>query len=265
MKISICSDDIGQDLAITDASLQLFELQRLNKISVLIQGPYVRERLNEISLARTKGLEVGLHFNLTLRFRENDFCLPLNQLILLSQLRLLPLQKIRHQLTNQIKLFEDTFQFQPDFIDGHQHVHQFPQISDEVIKVVNRHSLQNSRFWIRSTVLPTAGAVIPEKFKCDLLNRLGGNRFLAILKKHQIQYNNGFLGVYNFDAHDTNAYRDLMLKWLSIAKANSLIMCHPALIPIQHDAIGNQRPIEYAYLASNQFLEDLKRFNCTLF
>jgi predicted glycoside hydrolase/deacetylase ChbG (UPF0249 family) len=80
---------------------------------------------------------VGLHFNLTLRFRENDFCLPLNQLILLSQLRLLPLQKIRHQLTNQIKLFEDTFQFQPDFIDGHQHVHQFPQISDEVIEGVN--------------------------------------------------------------------------------------------------------------------------------
>jgi hypothetical protein len=44
------------------------------------------------------------------------------------------------------------------------------------------------------------------------LNRLGGNRFLAMLKKHQIQYNNGFLGVYNFNAHDTNSYRGLMLK-----------------------------------------------------
>ena len=265
MKISICADDIGQDLAITDAALQLFEQQRLNKISVLIQGPCARERINEISRARTKGLEVGLHFNLTLRFHDKDFCLPLNQLILLSQLRLLPTKKIHRQLEDQILRFEDTFQFQPDFMDGHQHVHQFPLIRDEVIELVNKRLRQNPKFWIRSTVLPSTNKIIPEKFKCNLLNILGGNRFLSMMTLHQIQHNRSFLGVYNFDAQNTNTYRALMLQWLSIAQTDSLIMCHPALTAIQDDVIGHQRPIEFAYLSSNQFLEDLTNFDCRLF
>ena len=209
MKISICADDIGQDIEITDASLNLFDQQRLNKISILIQGPAARQRVHEISLAREKGLEVGLHFNLTLRFNDTDFCMPLNQLIILSQLRLLPS--------------------------------------------------------IRSTILPINKKDIPEKFKCNLLNILGGYQFIQMLNNANIQFNKGFLGVYNFNAPNTRSYRLLMQKWLSLAEPNALIMCHPALSAIENDAIGIQRKMEYEYLSSEKFVEDLEQFNCKLF
>ena len=265
MKISICADDIGQDIEITDASLNLFDQQRLNKISILIQGPAARQRVHEISLAREKGLEVGLHFNLTLRFNDTDFCMPLNQLIILSQLRLLPSIKINQQIEIQLKLFEDTFQFKPDFIDGHQHVHQFPQIREELIRVIKEFNFNDPNFWIRSTILPINKKDIPEKFKCNLLNILGGYQFIQMLNNANIQFNKGFLGVYNFNAPNTRSYRLLMQKWLSLAEPNALIMCHPALSAIENDAIGIQRKMEYEYLSSEKFVEDLEQFNCKLF
>lgn len=265
MKISICADDIGQDESITDASLDLFNQQRLNKISVLIQGPAASHRVQEISSARENGLEVGLHFNLTLRLNDKDFYMSLNQLIILSQLRLLPSLKIYEQIDKQLKLFEDTFQFKPDFIDGHQHVHQFPQVREELIRVIKIFDLNHPTFWIRSTILPTIKKDIPEKFKCKILNILGGYQFVQELNKAKIQHNNGFLGVYSFNAPNISAYRHLMQKWLSFSEPNALIMCHPALSNVENDAIGKQRKVEFEYLSSNQFIEDLEQFNCKLF
>jgi chitin disaccharide deacetylase len=264
MNISICADDIGQDIAITDAAIALFTQQRLNKISVLIDGPVVQYRLSEICALRSQGLQVGLHFNLTLPFAKNRFCLPLNQLIILSQLRMLPTSKIAKQIDSQMKLFEDTFQFKPDFLDGHQHVHQFPQIRDKVIAYVKQNVPLDSKFWIRSTRLPFATKSIPEQFKCNLLNILGGHHFQELLKLEKIHHNQGFLGVYGFNARDSIAYRSLMQKWLGSAQDNTLIMCHPATHSLINDAIGQQRPIEYSYLISDQFLQDLKEHHCQL-
>ena len=86
-----------------------------------------------------------------------------------------------------------------------------------------------------------------------------------MLNNANIQFNKGFLGVYNFNAPNTRSYRLLMQKWLSLAEPNALIMCHPALSAIENDAIGIQRKMEYEYLSSEKFVEDLEQFNCKLF
>jgi len=264
MKISICADDIGQDPAIAQGCLRLFELKRINQISVLSQAPYVEQDAQSITVARRQGLQVGLHFNLTLPFAHTLFHMPLNQLIAMSQLRLLPVEKIRQSFDSQIKTFEDIFQFKPDFIDGHQHVHQFPQIRDVLIHQVIHHYL-GVLPWIRSTVLPTKTNQLPEAFKCYLLNVLGGSTFLHLLKQNNISCNNGFLGVYGFNALNIDSYGDLMRQWLSIAQEGTLLMCHPAIRKVDNDAIGNQRPIEFRYLESNQFLDDLNLTGCQIF
>ena len=262
MNISICADDIGQDPAIAEGCLELFALGRLNQISVLSQSPFIKDHLQQISLARQQGLQVGLHFNLTLPFNDATFYMSLGRLVLLSHLGLLSTHLIQNALDSQIQMFEDLFQFRPDFIDGHQHVHQFPQIRDLLIALALQRYQDHPALWMRSTVLPPRSTGLPQASKAYLLNFLGGNTFLKQLNQFHISHNDGFLGVYGFNASNQNAYGSLMKKWLALAEENTLLMCHPAKSEVRNDAIGLQRPIEYAYLKSDQFLEDLQSKHC---
>ena len=40
------------------------------------------------------------------------------------------------EIATQLRAFIDTFGRPPDFLDGHQHVHLFPQVRDAFLKVV---------------------------------------------------------------------------------------------------------------------------------
>jgi predicted glycoside hydrolase/deacetylase ChbG (UPF0249 family) len=261
MSIYICADDIGQDPAINDGCLELFYLGRLSQVSLLSLAPHVRSYQQPLLNAHKKGLQIGLHFNLTLHFPSAVYSQPLTRLMYLSQLRLLDISLIRDSFLQQMNAFIDIFGFLPDFIDGHQHVHQFPQIRDVLIEYLLRSYNNASSVWVRSTVLPTYHANLPHPFKCHLLNFLGGNHFIKELHQRSIPHNQGFLGVYDFEACSIPAYRSLMQRWLSLANDQSLIMCHPAAKKVDNDAIGLQRPIEFAYLKSDLFLEDLQASN----
>jgi chitin disaccharide deacetylase len=257
--LSICADDIGQDPSINDGVLHLFSNGRLSHASVLTFAPYVKTHRDALIEARQQGLQVGLHFNLTLAFDGHLYCQDLNNLILRSQLRALPTQTILFELQQQFNRFAEIFGSLPDFIDGHQHVHQFPQIRELLLQEILLRYPSDQKPWLRSTVLPQASAQIPESFKAHLLNWLGGNRFKQQLDDAGLQHNAGFLGVYGFNAPSTTAYRSLMQMWLRCAVNNTLVMCHPASYAVNHDAIGAQRPIEFAYLNSAEFLEDLEQ------
>ncbi len=264
MSLYICADDIGQDPAINDGCLELFYLGRLSQVSVLSLAPHVKSYQLPLLNARAKGLQIGLHFNLTLTFPNAVYVQPLTRLMYLSQLRLLDIKMIRNSFLQQINTFTESFGFLPDFIDGHQHVHQFPQIRDVFLECLLTTYPDVSSAWVRSTVLPSNHANLPNPFKCHLLNILGGNTFLKQLKQHSIPHNDGFLGVYDFMAGSISAYRFLMQRWLSVANDASLIMCHPASQKIDNDVIGSQRPIEFEYLKSDLFLEDLQLANVVI-
>lgn len=264
--IQLCADDFGQDPLINEAVLNLFDLQRLSATSVLVEAPFVRSFHQEIQEAHKRGLQVGLHFNLTLPFASasRDHIRSLNAWIVSSQFRFNTTELILVALQKQLSLFEDTFGWLPDYIDGHQHVHQFPGIRETLIAEVIRRYPPDQVPWIRNTVLPTASASLPKKFKCNVLNLLGGQRFLQQLQAAKIATNQGFLGVYDFDQPTEEQYQQLMLAWLSIAKDNTLIMCHPATGVVLDDAIGTQRPIEYRYFKSAAFSDDLARLGVAL-
>ena len=40
------------------------------------------------------------------------------------------------EIASQLRTFIDAFGRPPDFLDGHQHVHLFPQVRDAFLKVV---------------------------------------------------------------------------------------------------------------------------------
>lgn len=264
--IQICADDFGQDPLINDAILQLFKAKCLSATSVLIDGPHVTSYLEELQKAHDNGLEVGLHFNLTIEFPNSGIhCIKtLYQWILLSQFGLINKHQIRQAVRSQLLKFENLLGFIPDYIDGHQHVHQFNGVGQIIIEEVLHRYSKESRPWIRNTLLPTNTSNIPQVAKCFMLQLLGGRQFKTLLNKMNLATNTGFLGVYGFNASNTAAYQKLVQAWLKNSQSNSLMMCHPAVGVVANDTIGHQRPIEFEYLSSNSFQEDLKNFHISI-
>lgn len=268
--ISICADDIGQDVAIDRGCLQLFKQGRLTAVSALSSAPHAANIFQEWGMARAQGLQIGLHFNLTLAFEEKSSFstkIPYKSLplwLLISHLHLVSKNTIRGALIQQIAEFEDKFGHAPDFIDGHQHVHQLPVIQSIIIETIVSRFPKTDRPWVRNTLPPMNSLRIPDRFKCLSLSILGGFALKRLLKTRKIPTNNGFLGVYSFNAPTKNEYRVLMRKWLSLADNGALMMCHPADSIVKNDAIGAQRPIEFAYLSSEEFKSDLAEFGIHL-
>lgn len=264
--IQICADDFGQDPLINEAVFKLFENQRLSATSVLIDGPHLTASIQGLQSAHSEGLEVGLHFNLTLELpnSSNHSIKPLYQWIFLSQCGLISERDVRQALIRQLTKFEDLLGFIPDYIDGHQHVHQFPRIGQIIInEVLNRYS-KEAQPWIRNTILPSRSSNIPQISKCFILQFLGGYQFNKLLIDAKISSNSGFLGVYGFNAADVVTYRSMFQSWLKNSQSNTLIMCHPSISNVANDAIGHQRPIEFKYLNSNAFIEDLELLDISI-
>ena len=258
--IQICADDFGQDPLINQAVFKLFETQRLSATSVLIDAPHLTSSIHDLQKAHSEGLEVGLHFNLTLEFPNAgaQSIKPLYQWILLSQCGLISKIAVQQALLRQLTKFEDLLGFVPDYIDGHQHVHQFPGISHMLINAVLTRYSKEVLPWIRNTILPSRTSNIPQISKCFILQLLGGYQFKKLLMDAKISSNSGFLGVYGFNAADVFTYRSMFQSWLKNSQSNTLIMCHPSISCVENDAIGQQRPIEFKYLNSDAFIEDLE-------
>ncbi|HZV93491.1 MAG TPA: ChbG/HpnK family deacetylase, partial [Caldimonas sp.] len=150
--------------------------------------------------------------------------------------------------------FSDATGRSPGHVDGHQHVHQLPQIRDIVVDA-EATTPAAQRFAIRST-----GRVIGpgHAFKRMVIEGTGGRGLLRMLRERRIRHNAALLGVYDFQDPD---YRRLVRGWLASAPADGgLVFCHPlATSPTTAsvDAITAARRREADYLGSDAFAEDL--------
>ena len=84
----LCADDLGQNPAIDEACLDLFELGRLSAASVLSEAPHAATHQQALRQANDEGLQLGLHFNLTLPFQHLQPKKNLATWIIQSQLQL---------------------------------------------------------------------------------------------------------------------------------------------------------------------------------
>ena len=91
-----------------------------------------------------KRAAIGLHVTLTAPFgplsadfsplRKGRF-LPLNDILRAAVARRLRPETFTIEIATQLQMFMDVFGRPPEFLDGHQHVHLFPQIRDAFLKV----------------------------------------------------------------------------------------------------------------------------------
>lgn len=249
--VAICADDYGVDVHVDRAIVDLAALGRLTATSVLVDAdihPESRAALQALDI------DIGLHLNFTERLGDLPArsVMPLNQLILRSQVRFLSRSWVRANIERQLDRFEALLGRGPDYVDGHLHVHQLPIIRDELMAAL-RHRQLPAGFWVRDTRAgDLSGSPWAEQFKSFVVGNLGMGRLASRAKQQQIHVNRGFFGVYDF-TKSHRPFMQMMSAWLANAASGGLVMTHPSREALAGDPIGQARVDEYKALGSEAF------------
>ncbi len=264
-RIVLCADDYGQALSISSGIIDLIQRNRLSATSCMVNGDHWREQAMLLKPYQTQ-IDIGLHFNLTegkpvsaaYRRKYGDSFFPLSEMMARSMLRKLDKSTLIKECEAQIMLFHEVLGFMPHFIDGHQHIHQFPVIRDAVLANYETH-LRAHRAYVR---------IAREKISIKLdetvlnikklvINNMGAAALKRCLKEKNIPYNQSFAGIYLFA--NAQSYGAYFRRFLQEVGDQGLIMCHPGYAvsgSLSQDAIAEARAAEYQYLASDQFIKD---------
>ncbi|HBB53186.1 MAG TPA: hypothetical protein DCZ80_04740 [Legionellales bacterium] len=261
-KLILCADDFGQNASISEGILELAQLGRLSAVSCMVNGA---DWPDDIEALKQSNVDIGLHLNFTHGQALTFACqtmlgkqFPGLMPLVASHLGLKKLDSsvIYQEIEAQILKFKQEVGFYPHFIDGHQHVHQFSMIAPVLLDVVNQLGFKP---WFRTTYTHD-NFFWPKilNWKSWSLFILGGATFAKRLHQQGFQTNTDFSGDYRFSQKkDFSKKFPTFLKHL---KSGGLVMCHAGhLSQDETDSIAHIRPLEFAYLSSPQFLQDLEQ------
>lgn len=259
----LCADDYGQNEPISQGIFELVRLQRITAVSCLTNLPNLFNYAKWL-LPYQNQIDIGLHFNLThgatlcyaSSLNHKEKFPKLNYWLVKSRLRNIDKEAIAQEFKAQLIQFREAYQKLPDFIDGHQHIHQLPVIREIILNVCSK-IMQGHDFYIRNTSEPYRQLFKgPARFKRSIIQLSGSHSLRKILTKKQIKHNSSFSGYYNF--RDASHYSNLFPRFLANITHGGLIMCHPGLKSNDmDDPIRESRVYEYEYFKSQKFLHDL--------
>lgn len=254
MKLILCADDFGQSKAIDLAIIQLIQQKRLSAASCMVLSPRWPSAAKMLNTSIRKQASIGLHLDFT-HFGD---AFPHAKLILLSLCRQLSAQHIRQSINAQLDAFESALGMPPDYVDGHQHVHQLPQIRDALLDILaERYNKQ--RPWLRVAKPP-----LGDGLKGLVIRLLGASPFERKAKKMGFICSGSLFGAYGFNG-SSDQYQARLSHWLSEVKQNTsdtpVLMCHPAIGEeklSEGDVIYQARLREYVVLSSEKLAQDLE-------
>jgi predicted glycoside hydrolase/deacetylase ChbG (UPF0249 family) len=243
----VCADDFAESEAKSEAILELVREKRISAVSCMTGSPlwdaFGARLRREDSQAR-----IGLHFNLTLSFGG-----PVQRLTTLmteSLLRRIDVTNVRVQLLGQLEAFERVMGRPPDFIDGHEHVHAFPQIAEVVLDVAG--GLPGTRVRALGPLFGRTDAPL-KRAVIRLMAVLGRRRDRS--RAAALALNAAFAGDYSMRA--AADFPALCASWIEAAPPGALLMCHPSL-----NGAGAH---EFQFLRSADYLEALRRSGIRLY
>ena len=256
-----------------DAIRELILRGRINATSVMTVAPsFTRAEAVPLTIlsAGSQRIAIGLHVTLTAPFRplssgygplRDGAFLPLKATLRAAVLRQLKPQKIAVEIGAQIKAFVAAFGRLPDFVDGHQHVHIFPQVREAVIAAV-QHAAPNA--WLRHCGSSLSFAKLFFDRKGLLIDHLSG-----ALQKRASQFglktNPAFAGTYSFK--DSADYAALFPRLLRGLPDGSVVMCHPGHVDDELkrlDTLTTVREKEYGFFVGDAFPGILEKHGVTL-
>jgi len=261
-RIWLCADDYGISLSVNTAIRDLVARGHLNATSVMVTAPsFCRSEAIALSALNTVSprVAIGLHLTLTAPFRplstnfkpvSEGIFLPLAAMFLYGVLHRFEHDALTAEIAAQMQAFREAFGRAPDFVDGHHHVHLFPQIGAALLDVV-RTSVPTA--WLRQCgrTAPLAARLADRKgLFLDLLS----HRFRRHAAAGGLRTNPGFAGTYDF-AEKTD-FAAVFPRFLEGLPDGGVVMCHPGFVDAELrrlDPLTTLREQEYAYFAGETF------------
>jgi len=255
-RLAVCVDDFGLKPAINQAAIELAGDGVVTAISCMSEGPAWAEGARALAACADR-VDVGLHLNLSEDFSGLGMTRPngqpawhsgLGALVLRAYSGLLEKAVIEREIAVQLDAFERHWGRAPDFVDGHQHVHQLPGVRELLLAQLLQRYPQRLP-WLRYTGCSGLGW----SFKPALIEALGAGSLRRQAIAQGLPQNRSMLGVYGFDA-DEKGYSLLLQRWLELAQDGDELMCHPAAPaaladpPSPADCIASAREVEYRVL-----------------
>ena len=249
----ICVDDFGLSKGVNAAVLTLAAKRRVHATSCMVFAPHWTSGSSDLkSLGNEYAIDIGLHLDFTQHPSRPGMRHSLRSLILQSLLGQLDAGAVRVEVQAQFEAFELAMGRRPDFLDGHQHVHQLPVIRDALIdEMQSRYG--DTKPWIRISRGPaldveakTSGVLVA--LKSAFIKQLGSHELSRIARHAGIPSNQRLLGIRDFRANEST-YGQQLDAWLSSAADGDLFMSHPSTST--DDTIGAARRMEFTALNGN--------------
>lgn len=244
--VIINADDFGMHPSIDAAVLDLSARGIVTATSIMSLYPVIPDKLRRL---RNQGTSLGLHIDFTSEAAQQRYATrwSLRSLIGATWGRRLSHARAKVMIQDQIDAFTSLAGLMPDFIDGHEHIHQFPVIREALIEVLDAASGERKPMLRYTRPAGWQGA------KATIIDRLGAHHLHRLTQQSGYSCNHSFGGVYGLQ-HDAPLHH-LWTRWLAaLPDQGGLIMCHPAI----DASCGAFRLHEYRYLASTQFADLLQ-------
>jgi predicted glycoside hydrolase/deacetylase ChbG (UPF0249 family) len=271
--IWLCADDYGISPAVNVAIRDLVVRGRINATSVMVVAPsfYRPEAipLNILNATETR-VAIGLHVTLTAPYKPlsrnfqpmcDGIFLSKWEMVRHSFLRLLQRELMEIEISSQLQEFIAVFGRLPDFIDGHEHVHLFPQIRRALLNVVKQLA---PNVWVRQCrrIGPLRQRLADRK--ATALDTLSTG-FRSLATSYGVRVNPAFAGSYEF-AEDAD-FAHIFPNFLRGLPEGSVVMCHPGFVDVELqrlDPLTTLREREYLFLIDNSFPGMLDAHGVTL-
>ena len=261
--VILCADDFGLSPGVSSGILTLLEDRRLSATSCMVN---FHEDEHFAELRTLTDVDIGLHFTMT-------NCRPLSQ----SALQLFgewfpgPGVMFREALCNRISphVIQAELEAQysvlckrigrePDFLDGHHHVHQYPGVAQNVVEFCVSKRKHGHNLYVRTTrdslsSIIRRGADIVKSYA----QSIPGYGMARRLERNYIATNTSFSGAYDLSIQSN--YAALFSQMLRHHRSNGIIMCHPGNVDSwleKRDNITLPRQRELDYFRSEQFIND---------
>lgn len=256
-RLCVCIDDVGLHAGIHEAALQLTAAQRVHAIGTMVGAPAWREAAAAWRREGDRHVDVGLHLDLTEFPLLRRTRRPLAAWLLLSALGRVDPARLRWEIRAQLDAFESALGRAPDFVDGHQHVHQLPGVREALLEELERRGAGYGPWLRRARLHPPL-----RRGKGWVIEHAGVAGLETLARRAGLRQNATLLGVYDFRG-GARRYRQLAAGWLRAATDGDLLMCHPSLpLPAAaaaNDPLHEARCAELSVWSSAEILLALRR------
>ena len=266
--VALCADDYALSPGIDEAILALADAGRITALSCMTASK--RWSQAAVALKPLFGrVEIGLHLTLTQlsplgampRLAPDGHLPAMNRIYMQAMRRAIDTAEIEGELARQLAAFREATGREPDFLDGHHHVHQLRGVREAVAR-----QWSGKAGWVRNTATPFSsirrrGVAMPRAAVLAAFGRAARRTW----QRAGMATNVDFAGVRSFAERES--YQSLMRGFLKGATQGLLVMCHPGrpdeeLAKIDH--VLAPRAEEFAYLAGGDFPADLAAAGCVL-